>query len=258
MQARSDGEIVAGALGMHDAAAGRHEVHGAGLNQLPIAQAVAMHDLAFEQIRDRREPDVRMRAHGDAVARRKHGGPHVIEKHERPDHAPLRRRQHAANVELAEAAHARLDRQLDRRGARARLVAHGLSSTLVLMARHNGTWLACRRCSSRTARRCSPSSTARRAGSSRSSARACRRRRPSSCFRRTTIPRRRRSRPRRGPRRSTISAGFPTSSIGLRYPAPGSPELARDIARGSSGRRLAGACSRPTAASIMAPGFRCR
>ena len=43
------------------------------------------------------------------------GGSHVIEKHERPDHAALRGRQDAANVELAEAAHARLDRQLDER-----------------------------------------------------------------------------------------------------------------------------------------------
>ncbi len=104
-----------GALGVHDAATGRHEVHGTGLDELPIAQAVAVHDLAFEKVRDRREPDVRMRAHGDTVARRKHGGPHVIEEHERPDHAPFRRRQHAADVELAEAAHARLDRQLDGR-----------------------------------------------------------------------------------------------------------------------------------------------
>ena len=121
VQPRRDGEVVAGALGVHDAAAGRHEVHGTGLDELPIAQAVAVHDLAFEEVSDRREPDVRMRAHGDAVVRRKHGGPHVIEEHERPHHAPFRRGQYAANVEFAEAAHARLDRQLD--GCRGRELA---------------------------------------------------------------------------------------------------------------------------------------
>jgi hypothetical protein len=51
-----------------------------------------MHDLAFEQIRDRGEPYVRMRAHVDAMARRKYRGTHVVQEHEWPDHAPLRRR----------------------------------------------------------------------------------------------------------------------------------------------------------------------
>jgi hypothetical protein len=59
-----------------------------------------------------------MRAHGDSVPGREHGRPHVIEKHERPDHAALGSRQDAANVELAQAADARLDRQLDCRGRR--------------------------------------------------------------------------------------------------------------------------------------------
>jgi hypothetical protein len=42
----------------------------------------------------------------------------VIEKHEWSDHAALGRRQDATHVELAEAAHAGLDRELDGRGRR--------------------------------------------------------------------------------------------------------------------------------------------
>ena len=48
-----------------------------------------MHDLALEQIGHRRQRDVRMRPHVDAVPRREVGRPHVIEEDERPDHAPL-------------------------------------------------------------------------------------------------------------------------------------------------------------------------
>jgi hypothetical protein len=92
-----------------------------------------MHDLAVEEIGDRRETDVRMRPHGNALAGREDRGPHVIEEHEWADHAPLRRWQHAAHVELAQAADARLDRELDRAACRdalgleARLNAHGAS-----------------------------------------------------------------------------------------------------------------------------------
>ena len=72
-----------------------------------------------------------VRPHGDALAGREDRGPHVIEKYERADHAAFRRRQHATHIELAQAAYARLDRELDcavRRdalGLDARLNAHG-------------------------------------------------------------------------------------------------------------------------------------
>ena len=90
-----------------------------------------MHDLAVEEVRDGREADVGVRPHGDSLARREDGGAHVIEEHERPDHAPLCCRQHAAHVEFAQAADARLDGQLDRAarrdalGLEAWLNAHG-------------------------------------------------------------------------------------------------------------------------------------
>ena len=65
-----------------------------------------MHDLAREQIRDRRQADVRMRPHVDAPrqVRSDLHRPHVIEEHERADHAALRPRQHAPDLEAAEIA----------------------------------------------------------------------------------------------------------------------------------------------------------
>ena len=41
-------KIIAGPLGMHDAATCGHEVDCPGLNGLHEAQAVTVHDLAFE------------------------------------------------------------------------------------------------------------------------------------------------------------------------------------------------------------------
>src|SRR5688572_6066285 len=53
------------ALGMRDAAAGGHQIHLAGPDRLLGADAVAVHDLAVEEVGERGEPDVRMRAHVD-------------------------------------------------------------------------------------------------------------------------------------------------------------------------------------------------
>ena len=44
-----------------------------------------MHDLAAKEIGDRRQPDVRMRPHVDAVAGDELGRPHLIEENERAD-----------------------------------------------------------------------------------------------------------------------------------------------------------------------------
>ena len=96
----------------------------AGANHLMKAEAVPVHDLAREQIRDRRQSDVRMRPNVDAPRQiRNHLlGPHVIEEHERADHAALRPGQHAPHLEAAEIAATRFDDHLDR-GIR----AHGPS-----------------------------------------------------------------------------------------------------------------------------------
>jgi hypothetical protein len=90
------------ALGVHNAAAGRHPVDGAGLDHLVRAQTVAVIDLAFEEIGDGGEVDMRMRPHVHPLARREHGRPHVIEEHERPDHSPPRARQDAAHGKAAD------------------------------------------------------------------------------------------------------------------------------------------------------------
>ena len=82
-----------------------------------------MHDLAVEEVGHGGEPDMRMRAHVDALAEEELGRPHLVEEDERPDHLPLRRRQRAAHLEAAEIAGARHDHGLDRiaGGAVARL-----------------------------------------------------------------------------------------------------------------------------------------
>src|SRR6185437_567238 len=68
------------ALGMSDPAARRHPVDVTGPDRLVRAQAVAMHDLTLEEIRDRGQADVRMRPHVDAAPRRKIGRSHVVEE----------------------------------------------------------------------------------------------------------------------------------------------------------------------------------
>ena len=50
-------------LGVHDAASGAHPVDRTGPDRLERAEAVAMHDLTVQQIRDGREVQVRMRPH---------------------------------------------------------------------------------------------------------------------------------------------------------------------------------------------------
>jgi hypothetical protein len=99
------------ALGVRDAATRDHPVHFVGLDRLLNADAVAMHDLAREQVRDGREPDVRMRAHVHGLRDAGWEGhrPDVIEEDERADHVAAREGQHAADFEAAEVTAALLD-----------------------------------------------------------------------------------------------------------------------------------------------------
>src|SRR5258706_134389 len=73
-----------GALELRTAAPSGHPVHVAGHDGERAAEAVAMHDLAVEQIGDGGEPDMRMRAYVDALAGAKLRRTHVIEEDERP------------------------------------------------------------------------------------------------------------------------------------------------------------------------------
>ena len=113
------------ALGMHDAAPRRHQVDLARPDRRYRAQAVAVPHLALEQEGHRGEPDVRVRAHVDAIADQELRGPHLVEEDERPDHLLLRRRQRAAHLEGAKIAGARHDHMLD--GIAGELIAgHGV------------------------------------------------------------------------------------------------------------------------------------
>src|SRR3569623_3075941 len=84
---------------MHDAASRRHPVDLAGPDCQLGAEAVAVHDLAVEQIGHRREPDMGMRSDIESGAGAEFGRAEVIEKDEWPDHARTRRRQGAAHGE---------------------------------------------------------------------------------------------------------------------------------------------------------------
>jgi len=59
-------------------------------------------DRPFEQPGDRGEVDVRMRAHGHALAAGEVGGAEFVDEDERADHGALPRGQGAADLELAE------------------------------------------------------------------------------------------------------------------------------------------------------------
>src|SRR5260370_41322037 len=84
---------------MDDAAARRHPVYVARVNRLNIAHAVAVNDLAFEQVGQRRQADMRMRTHVLSFSDTKHHRSEMIQEDERTDHPPLRGRQRAANLE---------------------------------------------------------------------------------------------------------------------------------------------------------------
>ena len=100
---------------MGDAAAGGHQVHGAGLDFPDIALAVAVHDAAVKQIGDGGEPDMRMRANVHALAGHELHRPEMVEEDEGADHLPLAVRQRAPHLEtVAEVAGARHDDQFER------------------------------------------------------------------------------------------------------------------------------------------------
>src|SRR4051794_36933636 len=68
------------ALRMHHAAPRDHPIDVAWTNNLLRTQAVTVHELALEQVRERGEPDVRMRPHVDAGTRQQCARPHVVEE----------------------------------------------------------------------------------------------------------------------------------------------------------------------------------
>src|SRR5258705_551225 len=115
---------------------GGHPVHGPGGYGGHAAEAVAMHDLAVEQVGHGRKPDMRVRAHVDALAGAEFRRSHMVEEDEGTDHAALRRGQRAADRKAADVAGARHDHALDgiaggrvaRTGVLAGKEAHGSAS----------------------------------------------------------------------------------------------------------------------------------
>jgi len=94
-------QVFGRALGVDDATAGLHPVHRAGLDALHDAGGVAMHDSTFEQVGERGQADVRMRAHVVVRAGLDRDRAEVVEEHERPDRALRGLRQQAADGEAA-------------------------------------------------------------------------------------------------------------------------------------------------------------
>jgi uncharacterized protein DUF2721 len=113
------------ALGMHDAAPGGHPVDVARANRLHRAEAVAMQDLAFEEIGHRGKADVRMRPHVEAFARRERHRAHLVKEHERTDRALARCRQRPAHFEAAaEVTRARNEQSVEHVGQNSTMPIH--------------------------------------------------------------------------------------------------------------------------------------
>ena len=101
------------ALGVHDAASRHHPVHVARADHLLAAEAVAVHERAFEQVGDGREADVRVGPHVHALPRAEFGRTHVIEENERTHRLQPTRRQRAPHGKVTEVARARFEHALD-------------------------------------------------------------------------------------------------------------------------------------------------
>ena len=98
-------------FGMGDSASGNHPVHFSRPNRLFRIQTVAVHDLAREQIGNRRETDMGVRPHIDGArnARRKIHRSHMIEKCEWTNHPLPAIRQHAAHRKTSKTSHSLFD-----------------------------------------------------------------------------------------------------------------------------------------------------
>ena len=90
------------ALGMGDAPPGGHPVDVAGADRLGAAEAVAVQDLALEQVGHGGQADVRVRAHVQPPPGQELAGSHLVEEDEGADHLPLFRGQGAADLEPAD------------------------------------------------------------------------------------------------------------------------------------------------------------
>src|SRR5450432_2995029 len=72
-----------------------------------------MLELAAKEVSDGREPNVRMRAHVDALTRDELSRPRLIEKYERADHLSFWSRKRATDLETADVARPRHDQRFN-------------------------------------------------------------------------------------------------------------------------------------------------
>ena len=122
------------AFRMGDAAARRHPIDRAGADHLAAAEAVAMHDLALEQICHRRQADMGMGADVESLASAQNCGAELIEEDEGADHPALGGGQHPADLEaVAQILDPGEDRHLDEIAVHgASLRGHGHGRSLLL------------------------------------------------------------------------------------------------------------------------------
>jgi hypothetical protein len=107
-------QVFRRAFGMRDAAPGGHPVYVAWMYRLHRAERIAMQYRAFEQIGDRRQTDMRMRPHGNALFRREGRRPHVVEENERADHLVRMAGQQAFDGKSAKILHMRFQQRKGR------------------------------------------------------------------------------------------------------------------------------------------------
>src|SRR3546814_1267216 len=98
---------------MHDAAAGRHQVDVARPDDEFGAEAVAVLDLAVEEIGYGRKPDMPMRLDVERLAGAQQGRYHPVEEDERADEPETPRRQGAPHSKTANVARQRNEKVID-------------------------------------------------------------------------------------------------------------------------------------------------
>src|SRR3954452_16124097 len=101
---------------MDDAAPGRHPVHRARADGHLRAEAVAVQDLAIEQISDGRKVDVRMRAYVNAFAEDELSGSHLVKEDKGSHHLAFGAGECAAHLKSTEIVGSRNDHGLDQIG----------------------------------------------------------------------------------------------------------------------------------------------
>jgi hypothetical protein len=101
------------ALGVRDTGARGHPVDVTALDRLHRAGGIAVHEPPFEEVRQRRQPEMGVRVDVDRNSRGQIIGTDVVGEDERSDHAVTAPRQQPMHDRIADGAFAGLDQQCD-------------------------------------------------------------------------------------------------------------------------------------------------